>query len=166
MASKINPEQLKQAMRAWVTGVVIVTGNHAGQTHGMTANSFNAIALDPPTIIIALQNHSRTREIVQNGGAFGVSILESKQVAIAQRFAGQIETEKPRFEGIDTFTLTTGVPLISNARAFLDCKVVRTIEVGNTTVILGEVLDAKINGNNQDPLLYLNRKWRKLTNDA
>lgn len=165
MTNKIDPEQLKQAMRTWVTGVVIVTGNHNGNVHGMTANSFNAISLSPPTIIVALQNHSRTRKIVQDGGVFGVSILESEQIEIAQRFAGQIDPNKPRFEGVDTFTLETGAPLIANACGFLDCKVVKTFDVGNTTVFLGEVLDAKVNRDHQEPLLYLNRKWKRLARD-
>jgi len=165
MANKIDPEQLKQAMRTWVTGVVIVTGTHNGKNHGMTANSFNTIALSPPTIIVALQNHSRTRKIVQEGGVFGVSILESEQIEIAQRFAGKIDTDHPRFEGIDTLTLETGAPLIANACAFLDCKVVKTFDVGNTTVFIREVLDAKTNGDHREPLLYLNRKWRKLARD-
>ena len=165
MTQKVDPEQLKQAMRAWVTGVAIVTGHHNGQIHGLTANSFNAIALTPPTILVALQNHSHTKKIVQDGGVFAVSILESTQISIAKRFAGQIDGDKPRFEGIDTFTMITGAPLISNARAFLDCKVVKFFDVGNTTVFLGEVLEAKADGDNREPLLYLNRKWRKLAND-
>jgi len=113
MASKINPEQLKQAMRAWVTGVVIVTGNHAGQTHGMTANSFNAIALDPPTIIIALQNHSRTREIVQNGGVFGVSILESTcRLLGIDPFNQLYMTEAVNLSGRQTPGFPTSLPVL------------------------------------------------------
>lgn len=165
MTNIINSEQLKQAMRAWVTGVVIVTGTHNGEIHGMTANSFNSIALSPPTITIALQKQSRTRQIVFEGGVFGVSILEASQKEIALRFAGQVESDKPRFTGIDTFTMQTGAPLIANGRAFLDCKVVKTFDVGNTTVFLGEVLDAKIDVDHREPLLYLNRKWRRLADD-
>lgn len=165
MTQNIDPEQLKQAMRTWVTGVAIITGHHNGQIYGLTANSFNAIALAPPTILAALQNHSRTKKIVQDGGDFGVSILESTQISIAQRFAVQIDMDKPPFEGIDTFTMITGAPLISNALAYLDCKVVKFFDVGNTTVFLGEVLEAKTDGDNREPLLYLNRKWRKLAND-
>jgi len=164
MKNSIDPEHLKQAMRAWVTGIAIVTGIHNGQTHGLTANSFNAIALSPPTILIALQNQSQTKEYVQYGGVFGISILESTQISIAQRFASQIDTDRPWFAGIETFTMSTGAPLISKACAYLDCKVVKTFDVDNTTVFLGEVIEAKTNGNNPEPLLYLNRKWRKLAN--
>ena len=162
MKNQINPEQLKEAMRAWITGVAIVTGYHNGIIHGMTANSFNSIALSPPTVLIALRHHTRTNHLVKSGGVFGVSILNTDQQTLAKRFAGQIDTEKPRFEDVDTFTLVTNAPLINQAMAYLDCKVINSFDVGGTTVFLGEVLAAKSNLNGHDPLLYINREWRRL----
>jgi 3-hydroxy-9,10-secoandrosta-1,3,5(10)-triene-9,17-dione monooxygenase reductase component len=162
MKNKINPEQLKEAMRAWITGVAIVTGYHDGDIHGMTANSFNSIALSPPTVLVALRQHTRTNQIVKAGGVFGVSILNTEQEDLAKRFAGQIDIDQPRFQGVDTFNLVTKAPLIEKGIAFLDCKVINSFDVGDTTVFLGEVLAARKNGSGADPLLYLNREWRRL----
>jgi 3-hydroxy-9,10-secoandrosta-1,3,5(10)-triene-9,17-dione monooxygenase reductase component len=162
MKNKINPEQLKEAMRAWITGVAIVTGYHDGDIHGMTANSFNSIALSPPTVLVALRQHTRTNQIVKAGGVFGVSILNTEQEDLAKRFAGQIDIDQPRFQGVDTFNLVTKAPLIEKGIAFLDCKVINSFDVGDTTVFLGEVLAARKNGSGEDPLLYLNREWRRL----
>ncbi|MDY6867989.1 MAG: flavin reductase family protein [Chloroflexota bacterium] len=157
-----KPEELKQAMRSWITGVAIVTGYHEEKIHGMTANSFNSLALSPPTVLVALRQHTRTRHLVMEGGVFGVSILNTHQIDIAKRFAGQIDQDQPRFENVDTFSLVTGAPLIKDSLAFLDCSVVNSVEVGETTVFFGKVLAVKINGDNPDPLLYVNREWRKL----
>lgn len=162
MEKKINPEQLKEVMRAWITGVAIVTGFHQGSFHGMTANSFNSITLSPPTVLVALQQHTRTRQLVKEGGVFAVSILGSSQSALARRFAGQSGDDRPRFEGVETFTLTTGAPLIKNSLAYLDCKVIHTLDVGATTIFLGEVLHTDINPSRPAPLLYFNQQWRKL----
>ena len=162
MKNKVNPEQLKEAMRAWITGVAIVTGYHDGDIHGMTANSFNSIALSPPTVLVALRQHTRTNQIVKAGGVFGVSILNTDQEDLAKRFAGQIDIDQPRFQGVDTFNLVTKAPLIEKGIAFLDCKVINSFDVGDTTVFLGEVLAARKNGSGADPLLYLNREWRRL----
>lgn len=162
MKAKINPEQLKQAMRTWITGVAIVTSHHEGNIHGMTANSFNSLALSPPTVLVALAQHTRTQHLVKEGGVFGVSILNKSQRTLAQRFAGQTDTNTPRFDGVDTFTLETGAPLIKEAMAFLDCKVVNSFDIGNTTVFLGEVLRAELGMDGHEPLLYFNRMWRKL----
>jgi len=162
MKNEVNPEQLKEAMRAWITGVAIVTGYHSGNIHGMTANSFNSLALSPPTVLVALRHHTRTNHLVKSGGVFGISILNTEQEALAKRFAGQIDVDKPRFEGVETFTLVTNAPLIKQAMGFLDCKVINSFDVGNTTVFLGEVLAVQNNVDGKEPLLYINREWRRL----
>ena len=162
MKRQIEPELLKETMRAWITGVAIVTGIHDGVIHGMTANSFNSIALSPPTVLVALRQQTRTQHLVRQGGVFGVSILKADQVDLAKRFAGQINDDLPRFDGVKTFTLSTGAPLIKDASAFFDCQVVNAFDVGETTVFLGQVLAAEKNGDDHHPLLYLNRRWREL----
>jgi flavin reductase (DIM6/NTAB) family NADH-FMN oxidoreductase RutF len=162
MIEKINPEDLRESMRAWITGVAIVTGSHQGTFHGMTANSFNSLALNPPTVLVALRQNTRTQHLVKDGGVFAVSILNAHQEDLAKRFAGQISPELPRFEGVKTFTMSTGAPLIKDAMAFLDCQVVNTFDVGGTSVFIGEVLEAKKAPGELPPLLYFNRLWRKL----
>lgn len=162
MTDQLHPDKLKEAMRAWITGVSIVTGTHDGTYHGMTANSFNSIALSPPTVLVALRQHTRTQHLVKEGGVFAVSILEKNQVELAKRFAGQVQADLPRFEGVEIFTMSTGAPLIKNAIAFLDCRVVSAFDVGGTTVFFGEVLEARKTEGEHAPLLYLNRQWRKL----
>lgn len=162
MNNHIDPEQLKEAMRSWITGVAIVTGCHAGVFHGMTANSFNSIALTPPTVLVALQQSTRTQRLVQAGGVFGITILDVNQKDLARRFAGQTQIDKPRFEGIETFTMVTGAPLIKGGLAYLDCQVVQAFDVGATTAFIGEVLATQTFDNSHAPLLYFNRNWRKL----
>jgi flavin reductase (DIM6/NTAB) family NADH-FMN oxidoreductase RutF len=162
MKNMNRQDKLRNAMRAWITGVAIVTGHHDGTVHGMTANSFNSIALSPPTVLVALRQHTRTQHLVKQGGVFAVSILDTHQVALAKRFAGQIDSNLPRFEGVDTFSMSTGAPLIKDAIAFLDCKVVNAFDVGGTTVYIGEVLEARKSKAEHYPLLYFNREWRKL----
>lgn len=150
-------------MRAWLTGVAIVTGRYGDAFHGMTANSFNSLTLDPPTILVALRHHTRTQQLVRKGQVFAVSILDIHQLGLAKRFAGQSELDKPRFEGVETFQMATGAPLITNAMAYLDCKVVKDFDVGDTTVFIGEVLASRVEtGDGKEPLLYFNRQWRRL----
>ncbi len=162
MQDAIQGETLKAVMRTWITGVTIVTGRHNEKIHGMTANSFNSIALNPPTVLIALQKYARTRNLVHQGGYFGVNILGIHQRETAMRFAGQLETKKNRFADLETFELVSGVPFIKGGLAYLDCQVKESFDVGATTVFFGEVLAVMKNSDKQQPLLYYNRKWRKL----
>jgi len=162
MKNNPNSNEIKQVMRSWITGVAIVTGFHNDNIHGMTANSFNSIALDPPIVMVALRQNTRTQQLVRAGGVFAISILNHSQQRLAERFAGQIEQDQPRFLEVDTFTLQTGAPLIQSALAYMDCKVIHYFDVGDTTVFLGEVLQTQMNTIDHDPLLYLNQQWRRL----
>lgn len=164
MSEHINPEQLKQVMRSWITGVAIVTACQVGNFHGMTVNSFASVALSPPTVMVALQQGTRTEQAVTTGRAFGVTILDIDQERLARRFAGQLGENQSRFAGVDTFTLVSGVPLIRGGLAFLDCQVVNAYDIGATTVFFGEVLAAQNDSDGRAPLFYFNRDWRRLAN--
>jgi len=158
----INPEQLKQAMRTWITGVAIVTSCHEGVYHGMTVNSFNSVSLAPPSILVALQQGTRSAQLVNASGAYAVTILSTNQQTLARRFAGQLGEEQSRFDGVETFTMVSGAPLIKGGLAFFDCKVVHSFNVGASSAYLGEVLAVETSENSTPPLLYFNRNWRKL----
>jgi flavin reductase (DIM6/NTAB) family NADH-FMN oxidoreductase RutF len=157
----LDPEQLRQSMRAWTSGVTIVTASHAGEQHGMTVSSFTSIALEPPLIIISLQTASRTHDLVVQANAFAVTILGDGQQEVSDRFAGRVPDTEDRLTDIETETLVTGAPFIKGGLAYLDCRVTQTIAVGTNTLFLAEVVAARGNGEGK-PLVYHDRKYRKL----
>jgi len=157
----LDPEQLRQSMRAWTSGVTVVTASHAGEQHGMTVSSFTSIALEPPLIIISLQTDSRTHELVSQAKAFAVTILAEDQQELSERFAGRAPDVEDRLAGIGTETLVTGAPFIKGGLAYLDCRVMQSISMGTNTLFLAEVVAARGNGAGQ-PLVYHDRKYHKL----
>jgi len=157
----LDPEQLRAAMRAWTSGVVIITAAHGNQQHGMTVSSFTSVSLDPPLIIISLQDSTRTRELVYHAQAFGVTILADTQQSISDLFAGRGPEVEDRMAGIETETLVTGAPLIKGGLAAFDCRVKQSIDVGPNTLFVGEVVAIRGNGAGQ-PLVYHDRKYYKL----
>jgi len=157
----LDPEQLRQSMRAWTSGVTVVTASHAGEQHGMTVSSFTSIALEPPLIIISLQTISRTHDLVAQSNAFGVTILADDQQEVSDRFAGRSPDTEDRLADIETETLVTGAPFIKGGLAYLDCRVTQAIEVGTNTLYLAEVVAARGNGEGK-PLVYHDREYRKL----
>jgi flavin reductase (DIM6/NTAB) family NADH-FMN oxidoreductase RutF len=158
----LDPEQLRLAMRAWSSGVTVVTAAHDGEQHGMTVSSFTSVSLEPPMIIISLHTESRTHRLVHAAGAFAVSILAADQREISDRFAGRAVEDEDRFLGIGTETLVTGAPALVDAIARIDCRVVQIISAGMNTIFLAEVVAARGDGEGL-PLVYHNRKYWKLT---
>ncbi len=133
-------ERLRSAMRAWTTGVAIVTAAHAGRQHGMTVSSFTSISLDPPLIVISVSTGSQTHEMIRLAGSFGVTILSASQQSLSERFAGKQAADVERMAGLQTQTFVTGAPFIKGGLAFLDCKVAQTIDAGMNTLFLAEVV--------------------------
>jgi len=157
----LDPEQLRHAMRAWTTGVAIVTVEHEGQRSGMTVNSFNSISLDPPLISVALKNSTRTYDLVTKANEFSVTILSSHQWELSDRFAGRLPNIQDRFEGVEIENLSIPAPLIRGGMAFFNCHVKDAFLVGENTLFVAEVIDVRGEGEG-DPLVYHNRGYWKL----
>jgi flavin reductase (DIM6/NTAB) family NADH-FMN oxidoreductase RutF len=154
-------DQLRSAMRAWTSGVTIVTATHNGERHGMTVNSFTSISVDPPMIAISLQTASRTHDVVARAGAFGVTILAASQQEISERFANHSATTGERWEGLKLETLVSGAPLIKGGLAYMDCRVTQSIPCGSNTLFVAEVV--AVRGDDKDaPLVYHDRAYHYL----
>jgi flavin reductase (DIM6/NTAB) family NADH-FMN oxidoreductase RutF len=157
----IESENLRQAMRFWASGVTIVTAEHAGVRHGMTVSSFTSVSLAPPQVLISLAQNARTHDLIMRSRNFGISILDSSQQELSDRFAGRVPDELDRLVGVETYCLSSSVPLLKQGLAQLDCHVVTTIGSGTHTIFIAEVLAAQ-SADGGDPLLYFNRGYQKI----
>ncbi len=161
------------AMRQWVTGVTVVSSALDEYRHGMTVNSFTSISLDPALLLVSLARSTRTHTLVEGSGMFGVTILNERQAAISDRFAGRIPDAEDRFEGLSVFTLVTGAPFLSEGLAFFDCEVRGSYPVGDHTIFVGQVVALKTApvmagvqepAPEMNPLVYYNRTYYRLEN--
>ena len=158
----LDAEQLRRAMRAWTTGVVIVTSLYEGQQYGMTVNSFTSISLDPPLICVTLKRLTHTHDLVVKSGMFSVTILTAAQKELSDRFAGKIPNIIDRFAGVPTETISLDSPVFKEGMAYFDCRVMNSLPVGENTLFIAEVLDARGEGAGE-PLVYHNREYWNLT---
>jgi flavin reductase (DIM6/NTAB) family NADH-FMN oxidoreductase RutF len=154
----IDPTTFRQTMRFWATGVTIAASCDQGVLHGMTVSSFTSISVDPAVVMISLFNTSRTHLYIQRSGIFGITILDKRQKAISEVFAGKVPEDADRFLGLETFTLETCAPLLKGGLAWFDCKVIHSFPVGQNTVFFGEVAACKYDETGK-PLLYSNRAY-------
>lgn len=154
-------EDLRHAMRHWVTGVSIVSSQFEGVRHGMTVNSLASVSLDPPIVLITLQHNTRTYRLVSDSGIAGITFLSEDQAEISDRFAGKVPEHEDRFAGVDTFTWLTGAPLITGGLAYLDCRVNSTHPMALSTLFILDVVAARPSEKDK-PLVYFNRVYHGL----
>lgn len=161
----LDSEQLRHAMRAWTTGVAVITAVHEGQRYGMTVNSFTSVSLEPPLIAVTLKQLTHTHELVEKSREFAVTVLSSHQQDLSLRFAGKLPDVTDRFEGVPTETLSLNAPLIQGGMAFFNCRVVNAYPAGENTLFLAEVVDARGEGAGS-PLVYHNRVYWSLNSPS
>ncbi|WP_245367356.1 flavin reductase family protein [Nocardia goodfellowii] len=128
-------------MGRFTTGVAVVSAEHAdGTACAMTISSLTSISLEPPIVLISLTHGSRTTEAVDVSGRFAVSILSARQEPLARRFATR---GGARFEGVPYDLGNSGLPLIQDSLAQLECRVHYAHDIGDHRVVYGEVTDMR-----------------------
>ncbi|MEU4644533.1 flavin reductase family protein [Micromonospora sp. NPDC023814] len=152
--SPLDTPQLRPVLGTFATGVTIVT---VGGTdpHGMTANSFTSVSLDPPLILICLEKSTRTLDGVVAAGTFAVSVLAADQDAVARHFARRMRPSGPAgFGGVPCVDGPhTGAPLVRDAAAWLECALWRTYDGGDHAIVVGRLLSVR-RVHDRPPLLF------------
>lgn len=135
----MDNREFRNAMGRFATGVTVITTNDGKDVHGMTANAFMSVSLDPKLITISIDNNANMLSKIKDSGQFGVSFLSDEQQDISMHFAGQ----KAKGEAIQ-FDEIGGVPAIKDSLASVVCDVDQTIVVGDHTLFIGKVRDLKL----------------------
>ena len=158
----LDSETLRRALRAWTTGVAVITSIHEGQQYGMTINSFNSVSLEPPVISVTLRQLTHTHDLVVKSGMFALTVLASGQKDLSDLFAGKLPNIANRFDGLKTEKLLSDAPILEHGMAYFNCRVMNSIPIGENTLFIAEVIAARGEGEGE-PLVYHNREYWKLT---
>lgn len=136
-AAKLDPRELRRAFGAFMTGVTVVTTvDAAGAPLGFTANSFSSVSIDPPLLLVSIDNRSANLAAFTQAKGFSVNILAEDQKDISATFARPSEN---RFAGLYWRSGPVGAPLLAGVSAWFDCTLSRAIPAGDHTILLGEV---------------------------
>jgi flavin reductase (DIM6/NTAB) family NADH-FMN oxidoreductase RutF len=159
----LNSAVFRQALGRFATGVTVVTAERApGEVHGMTANSFTAVSLEPLLVLVCVDEQARMLPILKKAQRFGVSVLKDSQQAISEFFA---QTEQdPEVEhalGIRFEWPADGIPVLGDTLAQLTCRVVASHVAGDHTIFLAELESAEVFEG--EPLLFFRGTYRRIS---
>ena len=146
----------RRTLGMFATGVTIVTTQVGEQVHGMTANAFMSVSLEPPLVLISVDRRARMNALLHEGARFGISVLEEGQSELSDLFAGRASTDprEPLFE------VVRETPLIEDALAQLVARVVRSYWGGDHSLFLGQVEYARYGEGT--PLLFHGGRYERL----
>jgi len=150
---------LRHVLGAFATGVTVVTAG-GDLAHGMTANSFTAVSLDPPLILVCVGRNALMHDVLDRQTTFAVSILAADQTEVARYFSDKRRPIGPKqFDAVSWFPgAHSGAPLIDGALAHLECELDHSHEAGDHTIYIGRLLSLW-RRSGADALLFLNGQF-------
>lgn len=124
----------RKSLGEFATGVTVVSLRTGQGVHGMTANSFTSVSLDPPLILVCIDKRNRTHALVAEAKRFAVNILAADQEDVACRYAGQEVQAEPIW-----ILDRAASPVLEGALAWFDCTLVHSYDGGDHTIYVGRV---------------------------
>jgi flavin reductase (DIM6/NTAB) family NADH-FMN oxidoreductase RutF len=162
----MTPAPLREAMARFATGVIVLSVG-GENIHGMTANAFSSVSLDPPTVLCCVSRSAVMHGAVTAQRRFGVSVLGAQQEELARHFA---DRKRPlgaeQFRAIDwTPGTLTQAPLLRGALAWLECELTEVHASGDHSIFLGKVVSSS-SGRGRSGLLFFDGRFQRVDTTA
>lgn len=145
-------------------GLYIVSSGDKIKGNGFISNTFFQVTSEPVMFASCCSKNNYTAELILETGAFSASILpENTNPTIITNFGYKSGRDIDKLNGLNVIYGETGVPIVlDDCIAYLECKVVETIDVGTHYMFIGELVHAEMMDENLEPITYAYfRKVRK-----
>ena len=163
MSGTFDAGDQRRIMGRFATGVTIVTTGTSGSTGddnarwAMTANAVTSLSLDPPLVLFAIDTRNEMRRQIAEHRCFAINVLSADQMELSNRFA---KPGPKDFDGVSLRAGATGVPLLAECLAYVECELDRTYEGGDHEIVIGRIV-AGADGEG-DPLLFYGGGYRQI----
>ncbi len=155
----IDLDTFRSVLGRFASGVTVITVLDAGgRDMGMTVSAFASVSLEPPLVSVCIDHAASMYAALRDARRFGVNILSSEQEALSRRFSG-VESAH-RFDGIGYERGESGVVLLDDVVAHMECERVAQHDAGDHTLFIGQVERAIVH--DARPLLYYRGGYARL----
>lgn len=136
----VDRQLYRDAMARLAAAVNIITSVGQSGPCGFTASAVCSVTDDPPTLLVCVNRATQSHPIIAASRVLCVNTIGSRHEALASSFAGGIKDMARRFEGAAWSTAVTGSPILDEAAATFDCRIVDFATFGTHDVFYCEVL--------------------------
>jgi 3-hydroxy-9,10-secoandrosta-1,3,5(10)-triene-9,17-dione monooxygenase reductase component len=155
---EIDTAAFRRVLGQFATGVTVITIQHGDTIHGMTANSFTSVSMDPPLVLFCVAKSTRMSQLLDGTPGFAINMLSATQEHVSRQFAGSKKDEATR-----TVRLERGpvAPLIDGSLAALSCVTDAIHEGGDHLIVVGRVValhEARMAGG-KPPLVFFRSRY-------
>ena len=146
----MDPNAKKTALRMIPYGLYVLTGRTKdGRVAAATVNWVTQASFEPPLVVVGVKADSSAHEVIKEAGAFALNVLGKGQQQKAFTFFKPAQVEGSTVSGDAFRTGTTGAPLLQSTPAFFECRLIDTVERGDHSLFVGEVVDAGVTSASQ-----------------
>lgn len=155
----VDAAQFRTTLSRFASGVTVVTSRDAeGRDYGMTVSAFSSLSLDPPLVLVCIDQSATWHRVLPQATAFNVHILRADQEAVSRRFA----TDRAgRFNEAAFTRGENGLIQLDGVLALLECRITAIHEGGDHRIVVGAV--QSVRHDEGDPLLYFRGAYARLT---
>ncbi|MET0627829.1 MAG: flavin reductase family protein [Acidimicrobiia bacterium] len=155
----VDPDEYDRLRRRvlWTmpSGLYVIGSRSGDRRNAMTANWVTQVSFDPKLLAVSVETEAFTHELITEGQVFSCNIIDREDRAIVRKFTKPVDVD------LDAHTLNgfpfhegvTGAPILDQAVAFVECAVRQTVDVGDHSVFIGEVVDAGFSKAEDTPVL-------------
>jgi flavin reductase (DIM6/NTAB) family NADH-FMN oxidoreductase RutF len=155
--SQFDSQLQRKIMGHFATGVTVVSTRRGDDMHWMTANAVASLSLNPPLVLVAVDQRAQMHEHLLESRFFAINILSEEQEALSRRFAMRGPKE---WSDLKLTTAVTGAPIIEGAIAYVDCKLAEVLAGGDHHIFTGEIVAGDLGEGR--PLLYYKGNYARL----
>jgi flavin reductase (DIM6/NTAB) family NADH-FMN oxidoreductase RutF len=143
----------------FATGVTVVAAGTGHEVHGMTANAFTSLSLDPPLVLVCFGRKAKITDHIGRAGAFTVNLLRADQIALSRFFAGAWDdSTRPPFR----FIHGTEGPRLEGALGTIGCRLEHRLDGGDHWIVVGRVESLVRGLEPLYPLVFFRGSYREL----
>lgn len=154
----VDKELFRKTCARFATGIAVATvSGRDGLPYGLTINSFTSVSCSPPLVLICIDYRCNLLQHFRSSSWYGINILSESQQDLSVQFSAN---QAERFRDVQWYTGETGVPLLRNCSATMECGVSQVVEAGDHAILIAEV--AAAGWQESEPLLYFASSYRKL----
>ncbi|HET9732883.1 MAG TPA: flavin reductase family protein [Acidimicrobiales bacterium] len=147
----------RRVMWAMPSGLYLLGSRCGEERNLMTLNWATQVSSEPKCVGVGVETGAVTHRLVDEGGAFALSIVAREDRAVVRRFVKPAvwDPEAGELNGHPVRAFATGAPVLAAAVAYLDCRVVQRVRLGSHTFFVGEVADAGFLRDEDVPVLRM-----------
>ena len=156
----IEATDFRDAMSLLTTAVNIITTEGSAGAHGFTASAVCSVTDTPPTLLVCMNQTSRSHGHFVENKTLSVNVLGAQHESISNAFASKLSSQE-RFEYGSWSQLKTGAPILEDALVSFDCEIQDIQQVGTHSVFMCRVVAIK-QSEQEESLVYFNRAYSRV----